>query len=130
MHPHSPSPIRRVGPTDNNHPPLKRVHEEPPYSVSYYTPQPQRISAGGPTGDYPSHPLPPPQPTSQASCYNSCATLVSPPSGAGAPQYERDYPLRDRPTNMGSYASRPLTYECTQSLLLARAPLGGVQCKG
>ena len=118
VRPRSPSPpVRRV---DDDRPPLKRVREEPAYNASYYTPQPRRLSVGGPADDYPNRPLPPPRPPSRASYYDSRPVPVSPPARApGAPTYERDYP---RATDVGPYASAPSTYERPRS---PRAPPGG-----
>ena len=132
VRPRSPSPIRRVGTIEDDRPPTKRAREEAPYSTGYYTPQPQprrALSASGPADDYSSRPLPPPRPPSRATYYESRAAPVSPPARAGAPPYERDYSLRDRPAEVVSYVSGPSTYERPRSPPPARAPPVGYNAR-
>lgn len=131
VRPRSPSPIRRVGPGDDDRPPIKRAREaEPAYSTGYYAPQPRRtLSASGAADDYPSRPLSTSRPPSRASYYDSRPAPISSAARVEALPYDRDYPPRDRPADVGSYPSGPSTYDRPRSPP-TRAPPGGYSARG
>lgn len=111
VRPRSPSPIsRRPGPgsvIDDGRPPMKRPREDAPYPPGYYSPEPRRPIAGGPS-DYPTRSGQTPRPDGGAAYYD--ARL--PPVRSGPPPYDRDYPVaRDRGSEVGGYVSGPSSYD-------------------